>query len=373
MSSYHIESEIRYGELLSLFSKSFREIAFEIDADPNAIMNYKNLPAIDFILSDRSSTTLDRTKYLEAFSYGDPGVVLACPGPSLSGLMLRELGLPAQIDSFYTTLKEKRMRTFFALTEPNKGSDANHIETRLIKKNKADSHYFLNGVKSFFGNGAVADMGIVLAKVTDGPLGIRAAWITPEIIESCLIEKETLPMFSLRGAQIALMKFNDTKIPESQILGNHLSACQNGLLGITKVFNKLRTGVGALAVGQAQATYDMTFNINRKKIPTLKSTFSDLNLLLSSSRQMLHEAAIKVDINSLDGQPVSLAKANATKTAEIVIEQCIDLCGLDDLLENPWLLKAYRDVFCWEYMEGSTDIQKKHISRDLPKMIKELL
>ncbi|MCX7124686.1 MAG: acyl-CoA dehydrogenase family protein, partial [Gammaproteobacteria bacterium] len=130
---------------------------------------------------------------------------------------------------------------------------------------------------------------------------------------------------------------------------------------------------GALAVGQAQATYDMTFNINRKKIPTLKSTFSDLNLLLSSSRQMLHEAAIKVDINSLDGQPVSLAKANATKTAEIVIEQCIDLCGLDDLLENPWLLKAYRDVFCWEYMEGSTDIQKKHISRDLPKMIKELL
>ena len=51
MSSYHIESEIRYGELLSSFSKSFREIAFEIDADPNAIMNYKNLPAIDFILS----------------------------------------------------------------------------------------------------------------------------------------------------------------------------------------------------------------------------------------------------------------------------------------------------------------------------------
>ncbi|EKD92259.1 MAG: acyl-CoA dehydrogenase protein, partial [uncultured bacterium] len=214
MRSYYSEPHCRYGELYASFAASFREIAFEIDSDPQAIFKYSDLSAVDFILSDRDSTAVKRTEYLEAFGYGDAGVLLACPGPSLSGLMLRELGLPDQVDAFYSQLKEKRMRTFFALTETEKGSDANQIQTRLIKTN---NHFILNGAKSFFGNGAVSNMGVVLARMFDGPVGIRAVWLTPEIINDGSIKKQTLPQFSLCGAQIAVMQFNQTVIPESQV------------------------------------------------------------------------------------------------------------------------------------------------------------
>lgn len=369
MSSYYIEPNIRYGELYASFAQSFRDIAFEIDVDPQCIFNHIDLPAIDFILSDRESTAASRTAYLEAFGYGDAGVLLACPGPSLSGLMLRELGLPEQIDVFYNTLKEQKMRTFFALSEPEKGSDANYIQTRL-QKNTATNNYFLNGTKSFFGNGAVAHQGIVLARTSDGPVGIRAVWLTPEILaNNSAIERNTLPLFSLRGAQIAVMTFNHALIPETKILGQHLSACENGLFGIVKVFNRLRTGVGALAIGQAQGVYDLVFKLKQKNFISLKSTFTDLDYLLQSARQLLCNAAVMVDQNPLASQSVSLAKMNATVTAEKVISRCVDLCAMNQLIENPWLMKAYRDVFCWEYMEGTTNIQKNEISKNLSAIV----
>lgn len=372
MQSYFKEPNERYGNTYYSFSCSFRKLAFDIDENPQEIQKYCDLPAIDFLLSDRESTTLTRTHYLEAFAYGDPGVLLAAPGPSLSGLMMRELGTLEQADEFYNILKTHKMQTFFALTEPEKGSDASQIQTRLYRKNAGEKKYIMSGVKSFFGNGAVASMGIVLARIADTPIGIRAVWLTPDILNGFCIEKSTLPLFSLRGAQIAIMKFNDTEIPESQILGNHLSSCENGLLGIIKTFNRLRTGVGALAIGQAQAVYDLTFSLNKKKFNTLKSKFLHLHSSLEAARCLLHQAALKIDDNAFIGYPASLAKVNATQTAEKVIHQCINLCTFEMLIDNPWLLKAYRDVFCWEYMEGTSLIQKKQLNKNLPGFVDDI-
>jgi alkylation response protein AidB-like acyl-CoA dehydrogenase len=356
--SFFVDSERRYGARYAEFSHFCRRIAFAIDANPHEILQYIHTPAVQFLLSDRDSTALQRTEYLEAFAYGDPGVLLACPGPSLSGLMLRELGLPSEIECFYRTVKETGCHTFFALSEPNKGSDANNIQTRLIKNNTS---FYLQGEKSFFGNGVVAQTGIVLARLSDGPLGIRAVWLTQEMMNSSTIEKWALPMFALRGAQISGMRFTQTAISRDQILGHHLSSCENGMLGIMKVFNRLRTGVGALAIGQAQAVYDLTFSLKQKQRHSLRSLFADLDLSLLSARHMLHSAAIKIDSDPLLSSPVSLAKANATQVAETVITQCMNLCSLDDLMTTPWLMKAYRDIFCFEYMEGTSNMQKKQI------------
>ncbi|PIZ04944.1 MAG: hypothetical protein COY58_01375 [Gammaproteobacteria bacterium CG_4_10_14_0_8_um_filter_38_16] len=357
----YLDPTARYGELFSEYANQFRKIAFEVDHDPRCIENYIHLPSIDFLISDQTSTALERTKYLEALSYGDPGVLLASPGPSLSGLMIRELGLPEQVDFFYKEIKEKRMRTFFALTEPKKGSDASNITTKVTKKNNS-SKYYLNGIKAFFGNGIVGEMGIVLARLSDSPVGIRAILITPSIMNHT-VKKSVLPMFCLRGAQISIMQFDETEISQDDILGNHLSACQNGLLSIIKVFNRLRTGVGALAIGQAQAVYDICYCVYEKKSSVVNSVFAKLNMLLVSARALLHEAATKVEDNPYDSHSVSIAKINATRVAEQVIETCIEQASLTDLIENPWLLKAARDVYCWEYMEGTSAIQKMQIKK----------
>lgn len=369
MTIAYFNAEKYYGREYAEFSHTFRSIAFEIDKNPESILHYIDSPAIQFILHDRHSDTSMRTEYLEAFAYGDPGVLLACPGPSLSGLLIRELGLPEQIDLFYRLLLEHRCRTFFALSEPEKGSDANHIQTTLLPF-RNNSCFQLHGTKSFFGNAAVAKMGVVLARASDGPVGIRAVWLTPDLMNSETIQKKAFQMHSLRGAQIGAIQFSGTEIPAEQILGHHLSACQNGLLGILKVFNRLRTGVGALAIGQAQGVCDMTTYIKRSECRSLQSTFSHLNAKLSTARHMLRNAAKTVDLNPYASNSVSSAKMYATQAAEAVIEQCIALCRFDQLVENPWIVKSHRDVFCWEYMEGTTNIQRKQIASGLNQYFK---
>src|SRR3989338_1950103 len=348
--------ELRYGNVLYEYALSLREISLMVDENSLCINDYFHFPVINFLVSDRDSTALCRTHYLEALSYGDPGSLLACPGPSLSGLMMRTLANPDQINHFYFLLKEKKYRTFFALTEPLKGSDASHIQTQLKKID--ENTWSLNGEKSFFGNGAVAEMGIVLAKISDNSLGIRAVLITDELLLQKNISREILPMYALRGAQIACMSFNNTIIPDENILGSHLSACKNSLYSIISVFNQLRTGVGALALGLAQAVFDFVYHLKSSHFFTYASFFHECDAQLSLCRGLLQEAAKRVDLDHADGALASLSKANATAVAENIVERCIALCSVDELMANPWIQKALRDVYCWEFMEGTTHIQK---------------
>ena len=365
-SNYYLSPDVRYGEELYSYAIDFRKIALFIDRDPLSIFNYYHLPAIHYLISDKNSTALERTLYLEAFSYGDPGVLLASPGPSLSGLMLRELGSQYQIDAFYSMIQLQKMRTFFALTELKKGSDANNIETALVKK---EGKYFLTGEKCFFGNGAVAETGIVLARINPSPVGMRAIWLNPEMFKSKEIEKHVLAMASLKGAQISYMRFTQLEIPESMILGSHKSVCENGLLSIFKVFNQLRTGVGALSLGQAQAVYDLVFHLKKNHFYSNRSLFNDMNASLESARQFLHFSANSVDQTPLDPYWVSGSKIMATRTAEKVVSACFDLCTIGDLIENPWIMKAYRDVFCWEFMEGTSAIQKIQMKKKFKEVL----
>jgi acyl-CoA dehydrogenase len=365
MTIANFNAEKYYGCKYASFAHYFRTLAFKVDQNPDTILDYIDSPAVQFVLNDRDSDTLKRTEYLEALAYGDPGVLLACPGPSLSGLLMRELGLPEQIVSFYDLLLKHQCRTFFALSEPQKGSDANNIQARLVRYTDSRNYFRLTGTKSFFGNASVAQMGVVLARISDSPVGIRAVWLTPDLMRSETIEKMAFQMHSLRGAQIGAIRFSETKIPAEQVLGHHLSACQNGLLGILKVFNRLRTGVGALAIGQAQAVCDLTLSIKKSEFRSLHSTFVNLNCMLSTARNMLRSAAKTVDLDPYNSNVVSGAKMYATQTAEAVITECFSLCQFNELVENPWLVKSHRDVFCWEYMEGTTNIQRKQIASGL--------
>ncbi len=366
---YYISPEKRYGNQFYDFAKSFQKIAIEIDEKPEHISNYIDLSGINYMLHDRNKSAHERVQYFEALSYGDPGVILASPGPSLSGLLLQELGTKEQVDLFYTTIQHNKMHTFFGLTEPNKGSDANNIESTLCRV--SENQYSLCGTKSFFGNGAVGKTGVLFAKIAPGPLGVRAVWMTPEILSNSNIKKLTLPLFGLRGAQIAAMEFNDVLIPHENILGQHLSACENGMLGIMKVFHRLRAGIGAMAIGQAQMVYD-AFYLQYHQNTTLNSLFSQLHFDLETARNLLRSAALEVDQNSLKSTLVSIAKTVATHTAEKVISACINEFKINTLLENPLILKAYRDVFCWEFMEGTSTIQKIVIARSIEQKVTEI-
>lgn len=337
----------------------FRDIALEIDKNPAKIKKHLSCPGIQNLCFDRDSDCLSRTKLLEALSYGDAGVLLACPGPSLSGLMLRELGNDIQKEYFFNYVEKNNATTFLAVTEPGKGSDAGQMQTQLKKID--ENHYEIYGEKWLVGHGADAEIGTLVARTSTGPLGITAVLLTPDILKSVgpTLYKEHLDVVGLRGARLSRFVFNGLKIPRANILGHHLSPIKRGMMAVMKTFNRMRPGVAAFALGHAQATIDYV----KRNLSLTADNVSQIELLdaeILATRLMLYQAAIRVDQDSEESAYASVAKVKATAVAEKVVNFAMKQFGAK-YLEHPLLMKWQRDVYGYEYMEGTSHIQLKHV------------
>lgn len=336
-----------------------RSIALDIDDDPEFMMGYANNDVIKNLCQDRDSTCYTRTKLLEAFSYGDAGVLLACPGPSLSGLMLRELGNQVQQEYFFNFIEKNKATSFLAVTEPNKGSDAGQMQTYL--KKPTEETYILNGEKWLVGHGADAPIGVLIARIAKGPLGIIAILLTPELLSRQEVYRHHLETVGLRGARLSRLIFNNLIINKRYLLGMHLSPMQRGMMAVMKTFNRMRPGVAAFAIGHAQAVIDYIFTYRTQLLRNEKIILQTLNNEISIARTILYDICKKVDANPNENAFASIAKVKATKIAEKCSFHAIKMFGKDAILNHPLLIKWYRDAFGYEYMEGTSHMQFKNI------------
>ncbi len=333
----------------------FRKLGQHIEQNPNLHDAYKDHPSVRFVTHDRDSTCLERVKTVEALAYGDPSVLLGAPGPSLSGVLLRDFGSEAQRTLFFDEVERESAKTFFAITEPNKGSDANHMESTLKRIN--EDEYLLNGEKWLIGNGAVANMGIILAKTNDGPLGINAVLLTPNLLLEAknTIQREVLNTVFLKGAQLSRLKFENCRIPTTHVVGNHLRPTQRGLLSMLKTFNRMRPCVAAFALGHAEALID--FLSETLHVKSEKSAFFARKA--EALRGMLYNTARQIDEDPFKYAPQSsFVKFSATRLVEDLAEYTLEAGGYAHLLSDPWLEKSIRDAYGFEFMEGTSNIQK---------------
>lgn len=348
-----------YPKSLLETMQHFRKIMFTIGQSPEKIVDFLDFPGIARLATDRDSTALERVQLIEALAYGDSGVLLACPGPSLAGLMLRELGSPEQQHSFFDYVERHRCTTFLAVTEPNKGSDAGQMQTRLEKAD--DESFHIYGEKWLVGHGADAPLGVVVARTSPGPLGICAVLLSPEILQNAgdTLYREHLNTLGLKGARLSRLVFNGVKIYKKDIIGYHLSPMQRGMMALIKTFNQMRPGVASFAIGQAQATLDYA----KTHMPlsySQKHQIALLNSELKSARVLLHEAAKRVDNNKHDSAFSSLSKVKATGIVEKITEYVSMLFGVR-IFDHPLLIKYQMDAYGYEYMEGTSHIQLKQV------------
>lgn len=357
----------RYGLNLAEGAEFYRSIALIVDQDPNAIYDYINNPWIENNLNDRDSNCIDRIKSVEAFAYGDANTLLATPGSSLCGIMIREIGNREQQEEFFSFVKQKKARTFLAITEPSKGSDAGKLSTSLKQSDRDQNEYILEGEKCLVGNAASGEIGIVIARTNSGPFGTSALLLTPEILlfhskqnESKLL-RIPMPMAGLTGCQLGYLKFDKIPVPKKNILGINMHIATRGMMAVIKTFNRMRPSVSALAIGTAQAIVDYlilnrrAFTSNEKHLIELMST------KIEFSRKLLQHAALNIENNPMDGTIVSIAKVKAISTIEFVAQQAPNLLGKGAFFEHPLIAKWYRDSFAFEFMEGTSLIQKKNI------------
>lgn len=302
--------------------------------------------------------TLERVVFAEEVAVGDAGMLLAAPGPVMSGVLIDSLGDERQKKWFYSRILERPTWTFFALTEPARGSDAGAMETTLTPADDGDG-YVLNGAKRYIGNAARADIGVVFARTRPGPLGVTAV-LTEASAPG--FTAEPLETIGLRGLRITAMTLDNVRIAADNVLGRHLRPTQRGMWSAVQGLNRLRPGVAAFGLGIARSAYEYVRE-NRPGLPAWdRERLDDLGRRITGVRQLIWRAARAVDENDpAAGYLASAAKAKASRLAEDATMEALGFFGPGARLEHPLLDKLARDARAVEFMEGTGNIQKLNL------------
>jgi alkylation response protein AidB-like acyl-CoA dehydrogenase len=347
-----------------------REPGLVLDRDPDAITKYLGLSAVRLqeatLIPARfaaetyrigryeypGGSCLSRVVVMDRLAYGDPGVLLAAPGPSLAGVAVQALGSEQQQRRYFERFADEPTWTFFALTEHGKGSGAAELETRLVQSADGAAVY---GTKKYIGTGARAQTGVVFCRRAPGPFGIEAVLVdTP----APGFRGDLLPIVGLRGVRISELVFDGLPVEPDMILGLDRRPSRRGFLGAMETLTRYRPSLAAMAVGVADAVVDYVRAASTALSTAARERVADLAGRVAVARRRVREVAAALDAGQPDPHRISAAKLVATRLAEESTLLAVDLLGPTALLEHPWLDKTYRDVRAFEFMEGAGDIHR---------------
>jgi alkylation response protein AidB-like acyl-CoA dehydrogenase len=255
----------------------------------------------------------------------------------------------------------------WALTEPESGSDAGGTHTRAVLERDC---WVINGSKTFTTNGQVADLCVVMA-VTD-----RAA--SSHGISAFLVEKGTAGFrpgkkenkLGMRCSPTNEMILTDCRVPASQLCGRQ----GEGFVDALRVLDGGRISIAALAVGIAQGAYEaaLRYSKQRKQFGRFISEFqaiqhklADMATDIDASRLLTLRAAWMKDSGQNVNKESSMAKLFASETAVRVADEAVQVHGGYGFLKDYPVEKFYRDVKLCTIGEGTSEIQRLVIARQL--------
>lgn len=358
-----------------------RAPGLKLDQDPDAVADLPSLRGVRFAqqiamppayqdsgefdpdLLETVATAVGATVLCERFAYGDPALLLGSPGPSLSGATVQALGDDEQIHTYFSRVAAAPTYTFFGVTEPGKGSAAAEVETVLTALDGGDG-WLLNGEKCYIGNGSRAEFGVVFCRRAPGPWGVEAVLVDTA---AAGFQATPLPMMGLRAAQFSRLRFENVQIGHDQLLGGHLPPSRRGMHGAMRTLYRARPGVGAFALGCAQALCDY---VDQERPDSAGHRWRRREALLdriAAVRAATYRVAADLDRGVVNGHRVGAVKMGAAQVAQQAAVLAAELLGPASLIEHPWLEKTYRDVRAFEIMEGTTNLHRLSVFQGLLK------
>ncbi|MBN8531740.1 MAG: acyl-CoA dehydrogenase family protein [Alphaproteobacteria bacterium] len=257
----------------------------------------------------------------------------------------------------------------FGLTEAQAGSDAAAIRT-IAKKD--GGHYILNGGKQFITSGKHADLTLVFA-VTDPEKGKKgmSAFVVPTDTPGYIVSRIEHKM-GQNGSDTAQLVFENMRIPVHCLLGAEGEGYKIALANLEGG----RIGIGAQSVGMARAAYEAALAYAKERRSFGKSLIehqavgfrlAEMATRLEAARLMVHHAASLRDENLPCLKEACMGKLFASEAAEWICRQAIQVLGGYGYLQDFPVERIYRDVRVCSIYEGTSDIQKIIISREIAK------
>ena len=291
---------------------------------------------------------------------------------SLGTLPLLLFGNDDQKRSYLPKLASGEILGAFGLTEPEAGSDAGATKTRAIKSN---NDYVVNGGKIFITNAGKAGLLSFTAQVIDSGNNIGiAAFIIPTDTPGLEIGKKEKKM-GWKASDTRQIYFKDMKIPSSAMLGQP----ENGFKTFLKTLTSGRISIGALSVGTALGAYEkaLRYSVERsafnKPIHEFQSIgfkLADMATAIQASKLLVYHAAWLKDQGKGINKEAAMAKLFASETAMNVTSEAIQIHGGYGYVKDYDVERYFRDAKILEIGEGTSEIQRLIISREIIKDIK---
>ena len=255
----------------------------------------------------------------------------------------------------------------FGLTEPTGGSDVVNMKSTAVLNG---DHYVLNGRKRFISNGNAADTLVVFAK-TDPDRGSKG--ISAFILEKGTPGFQAHPMRLMFAHDLAELYFDNCRAPKENLLGSPGQGLEIAL-GNLDVF---RPTVGASALGSAQAAFELAIGYAKRReafgqtisnFQAIQFKLADMATELEAARMMVYRAASLRD-NGVKGliKEASMAKLLASETAKRIVDQAVRIHGGLGLVKGCRIERLYRQIMVDLIGEGTSEIQKLTIARQLLK------
>ena len=331
-------------------------------------------------------TALENAILTEELFAADPGVGLCVSSAGFGAEAIMEFGTEAQKERILPEVTAGDAIMGSAISEPQAGSDVTSVATRAEKREaqndpnssgsaaeKEGDEWVINGSKMWITNGTVADYFVVVCE-TDPEIEDRYSGYSQILVEADrdgLTRDKITGKLGIRASDTAELRFDDVRVPEENLIGQR----GMGFLQLMQFFDETRTGVAAQAVGIARGAAERALAYAEEReqfgrpiadFQAIKHTLAEMHTNTEAARWLTYRSAWAVDNESGDLTALaSMAKEYASRVAVDVADNAVQVHGGAGFVNDHDVERFYRDAKITQIYEGTTEIQKNIIAREL--------
>ncbi len=310
---------------------------------------------------------LESALIMEAMAYGCPSTSAFISIHNMASWMIDCFGSAAVKANYLPSLVTMDRIASYCLTEPGSGSDAAALKTRAVRDGDG---WLITGSKAFISGAGANEVYVTMVRTGEpGPKGI-----------SCFVIEKDMPGVSFganerkmgwRSQPTAIVNLDSVRVPAENMVGGEGDGFKIAMAGL----DGGRLNIGACSLGGAQRALDEALAYTRqrsqfgKAIADFQNTqfkLADMETELQAARMLLYTAAAKVSAGAADKTKFSaMAKRFATDTGMSVVDRALQMFGGYGYLQDYPIEKLYRDLRVHQILEGTNEIMRVVISREL--------
>jgi alkylation response protein AidB-like acyl-CoA dehydrogenase len=310
---------------------------------------------------------MDAAIVFEALANACPSTAAFLSIHNMASWMIDAYGSDDQRRRFLPGLTAMDLVASYCLTEPGSGSDAAALKTKAVRDG---DHYVLNGSKAFISGGGVSDCYVTMVRTGEaGADGISCIVVEKDAEGLSFGAKER--KLGWHSQPTAMVNFEDCRVPVANRIGEEGIGFRIAMAGL----DGGRINIAACSLGAADASLALALDyVNERQqfgrrlaeFQALQFRLADMATELEASRLLLYKAAVKLDEKSPDATRLAaMAKRKATDIGFWVVNEALQLHGGYGYLRDFPLERYLRDLRVHQILEGTNEIMRVIIARDL--------